>query len=313
MIDIRQLKTLRAVADHGTVSAAAVALRLTPSAVSQQLTVLSRTVGCDLLERRGRGVVLTEAARVLVSHADVVFAQLERATTDLRAVTGTVATTVRIGGFPTSVAGIIAPALRALRATRPEWEFEVVDTESEESLTRLIDGSMDLAVVMSAPNRPLLGDPRLRVEPLLAEEYYAALPDDHRLAGAEDIGLTDLADDPWVLAQEGASCHDHISGVCADAGFQPRGRHRATDFLAALALTAAGCGVTLLPRLGVPLRLPEGLVLVPLRGGYPRRISLIAMREGADYPELVEALRTASLKTSARTGTGTGVGPGPGV
>lgn len=295
MIDVRQLRTLRALADHGTVSAAAEALYLTPSAVSQQLAVLSKSTGCELLERRGRNVVLTEAARVLVGHADAVFAQLERAQSELRAISPA-PMTVRIAGFPTAVMAVIAPAMKALREAHEQWRFEIADTESEESVAHLIDGTVDVAVVMAAPNRPLLGDPRIRILPLLEEVYQAAVPADHRLAGADRIALTDLVDEPFVLAAEGLSCHDQVSAICADAGFQPRGRYRATDFSAALALIANGFGVTLLPTLGVPPQVPEGVVLVPLKEDWPRRVSLIAVRTGAEYPEVVTALTETAAK-----------------
>ena len=295
MIDVRQLRTLRALADHGTVSAAAEALYLTPSAVSQQLAVLSKTTGCELLERRGRNVVLTEAARVLVGHADAVFAQLERAQSDLRAISPA-PMTVRIAGFPTAIMAVVAPAMKALREANPEWGFEISDTESEESVAHLIDGTVDVAVVMAAPNRPLLGDPRIRVLPLLEEIYHAALPAGHRLAGAPRVSLTELVDDPFVLAAEGLSCHDQVTAICADAGFQPRGRYRATDFSAALALIANGFGVSLLPTLGVPPQVPAGVVLVPLKEDWPRRVSLIAVRTGAEYPEVVAALTEAAAK-----------------
>lgn len=293
MIDVRQLRTLRALADHGTVVAAAEALYLTPSAVSQQLAVLSKSTGCELLERRGRNVVLTEAARVLVAHADAVFAQLERAQSDLRAISPA-PITVRIAGFPTAVMAVVAPAMKALRDEHPEWGFEIADTESEQSVARLIEGSLDVAVVMAAPNRPLLGDPRIRVLPLLEEVYRVALPAGHPFAGADRVSLTDLVEDPFVLAAEGLSCHDQVTAICADAGFQPRGRYRATDFSAALALIANGFGVTLLPTLGVPPKMPDGVVLVPLKEDWPRRVSLIAMRAGAEYPEVVTALRSAA-------------------
>ena len=293
MIDVRQLRTLRALADHGTVVAAAEALYLTPSAVSQQLAVLSKSTGCELLERRGRNVVLTEAARVLVAHADAVFAQLERAQSDLRAMSPAPAT-VRIAAFPTAVMAVVAPAMKELRERHPEWGFEISDTESEESVAKLIDGSVDIAVVMAAPNRPLLGDPRIKVMPLLEEIYVAALPADHPFAGAAAVSLTDLVEDPFVLAAEGLSCHDQVTAICADAGYQPRGRMRATDFSAALALIANGFGVSLLPTLGVPSLLPDGVVLVPLKEDWPRRVSLIAMRAGAEHPEVVEALTAAA-------------------
>ena len=295
MIDVRQLRTLRALADHGTVSAAAEALYLTPSAVSQQLAILSKSTGCELLERRGRNVVLTEAARVLVGHADTVFAQLERAQSELRAISPA-PMTVRIAGFPTAVMAVIAPAMKALREAHADWRFEIADTESEESVAHLIDGRIDVAVVMAAPNRPLLGDPRIRVLPLLEEIYHAAVPSNHRLAGASRIALTDLVEESFVLAAEGLSCHDQVTAICADAGFQPRGRYRATDFSAALALIANGFGVTLLPTLGVPPQVPEGVVLIPLKEDWPRRVSLIAMRTGAEYPEVVTALTEAAAK-----------------
>lgn len=295
MIDVRHLRTLRALADHGTVSAAAEALYLTPSAVSQQLAVLSKSTGCELLERRGRNVVLTEAARVLVGHADEVFAQLERAQSELRAISPA-PMTVRIAGFPTAIMAVVAPAMKALREAHAEWRFEIADTESEESVAHLIDGTVDVAVVMAAPNRPLLGDPRIRILPLLEEVYHAAVPADHRLAGADRIGLTDLVEEPFILAAEGLSCHDQVTAICADAGFQPRGRYRATDFSAALALIANGFGVTLLPTLGVPPQVPAGVALVPLKEDWPRRVSLIAVRTGAEYPEVVAALTQAAAK-----------------
>src|SRR5215203_5624110 len=85
VVDLRRLRTLRAVADHGTLAAAADALHLTPSAVSQQLAALERELGHALLEPAGRSVRLTPAADVLLGHADALFAQLERMEGDLAA------------------------------------------------------------------------------------------------------------------------------------------------------------------------------------------------------------------------------------
>src|SRR5258708_35452071 len=81
--DFRKLQVLRALHDAGTVTAAATALRMTPSAVSQQLAALSKQIGAPVIEARGRGVRLTGAAHVLLRHAEIVFAQLERAGAEL--------------------------------------------------------------------------------------------------------------------------------------------------------------------------------------------------------------------------------------
>ena len=79
MIEARRLHILRAVADHRTVTAAAAALYLTPSAVSQQLTALEQETGHRLVERGAKGVRLTPAGEILLSHTNAVLAQLERA------------------------------------------------------------------------------------------------------------------------------------------------------------------------------------------------------------------------------------------
>ena len=83
MIDVRRLRVLRAVADHRTVTAAAAALYLTPSAVSQQLAALEQETGHHLVERGARGTRLTPAGEILLSHANAVLAQLERAEAEL--------------------------------------------------------------------------------------------------------------------------------------------------------------------------------------------------------------------------------------
>src|ERR1700754_5083482 len=98
MVDLRRLRALRAVADHGTLAAAADALHLTPSAVSQQLSALERDVGHPLLEPSGRSVRLTPAAHVLLSHADALFAQLERLEGELAAQDSTPRGEVRVSG-----------------------------------------------------------------------------------------------------------------------------------------------------------------------------------------------------------------------
>src|SRR4051794_4131508 len=120
MIDLRRLRALRAVADHGTLAAAADALHLTPSAVSQQLSALEREIGYGLLEPAGRSVRLTPAAHVLLGHADALFAQLERLEGELAAQDRTPRGEVRIAAFPTAVAGLLAPPARTPRGSAPE-------------------------------------------------------------------------------------------------------------------------------------------------------------------------------------------------
>src|ERR671911_1565246 len=88
MFDVKQLRVLRAVAEHGSFSAAADALSYTQPAVSQQIAALEKRAGATLVDRTSRGVRLTEAGRALVDHAEVVLARLAAAEAELEAMAG---------------------------------------------------------------------------------------------------------------------------------------------------------------------------------------------------------------------------------
>jgi DNA-binding transcriptional LysR family regulator len=300
VIDPRHLRTLRALADHGTVNAAAVALHLTPSAVSQQLTVLAKTTGCVLIERRGRGVVLTEPARILLDHADAILERYERADAELRDFRAGTAARFRICAFPTAIAGFVARAVARLGADNPGWRVEIEEAESEESLALLLDGEADVAVVMVAPNRPVLADSRIVLEPLVVDDYRAVVPAGHRLAArAEPVDLGELAEEPWIQSRRWTSCHEVTAAACAAAGFQPRAAHHTTDFLAAVGMVAAGLGVTVIPEMGLPPILPNTVRVLPIGPDAPRRRIVAAVRKGSNYSRTVRALREASASAKA--------------
>ena len=184
MIDVRRLRVLRALADHGTVAAAAQALHLTPSAVSQQLATLEREVGQPVVERRGRGLVLTGAADVLLDHAHALFAQLERAEADVAAHARGELGTVVVGAFPTALASIAAPAAQALAVTQPRLGLELLDVESPHCFAALAEEAIDVAISMQSASAPTPGDPRFASRPLLDDPLDAVLPAGHPLAGA---------------------------------------------------------------------------------------------------------------------------------
>ncbi|TDD20785.1 LysR family transcriptional regulator, partial [Kribbella turkmenica] len=107
MLDVRRLRLLRELAHRGTIAAVAEVLAYTPSAVSQQLTALERETGVPLLERTGRRVVLTAAARALVERTEEILAILQEAEAGLAASSTTLIGTLRIGVFPTAVPTIL--------------------------------------------------------------------------------------------------------------------------------------------------------------------------------------------------------------
>ncbi|MDX3382139.1 LysR family transcriptional regulator [Streptomyces niveiscabiei] len=298
MIEARRLHILRAVADHRTVTAAAAALYLTPSAVSQQLAALEQETGHRLVERGAKGVRLTPAGEILLGHTNAVLAQLERAEAELAAYSNGEAGTVTVAAFATGIALVVAPAMTRLARTAPGIRLRVQDAEGDASLPMVLDRQVDVAVAVEYRGAPAADDPRLTHVPLYAEPFDAVLPAHHRLADTPEVPLAELAKDTWVGPYPGNPCHDVTVLACENAGFQPRMEHASDDFRAVVALVAVGAGVALVPRsalLGTDL---AGVRVRPVDGVAPTRRVFAAIRRGAETHPLIRPVLEALAEVS---------------
>jgi DNA-binding transcriptional LysR family regulator len=287
VIDSRRLRTLRAVADHGTVTAAAAALHLTPSAVSQQLAALEHEVGHKLFHRDGRGVRMTAVGRIMLAHADEVLAQLESAEAEVAAYTTGAAGEVTVASFATAIAAVLSPALRSLRESAPGLRVRVRDAEGDQSLTLLLDGEADLAIAVEYRGAP--DDQRLRRAHLYAEPFDLVLPADHPTPGT----LADLRGADWVGPYPGNPVHDVIAFACEREGFSPRFVHSSDDFRAVVSLVGAGAGVALVPRLALRDLDVSGVTVHEAPG--PERRVFAAVRRGSEQHPLLRPLLTTLL------------------
>ncbi|MEU1128614.1 LysR family transcriptional regulator [Streptomyces sp. NPDC005900] len=293
MIEARRLHILRAVADHRTVTAAAAALYLTPSAVSQQLTALEQETGHRLVDRSARGVRLTAAGEILLAHTNAVLAQLERAEAELAAYSSGEAGTVTVASFATGIGLVVAPALAHLAVSAPGIRVRVQDAEGDASLPMVLDRQVDVAVAVEYRGAPGADDPRLTRVPLYAEPFDAVLPLGHRLAGAARVPLAELAKDAWIGPFAGNPCHDVVVLACEQAGFQPTPEHWSDDFRAVVALASAGAGVALVPRSALRGMDVSGVVVRPVEGAAPTRRVFAAVRCGAEGHPLIRPILTA--------------------
>lgn len=173
--DLKKLRILRTLHELGTVTATAEALHMTPSAVSQQLTGLAKALGVTLLEAQGRRVRLTDAAELVLRHAEAVFAQLERADAELLGYLRGEAGQVRVGAFSTAIPALVVPAVQELRRTHPGLSVVVREAEAEAAYELLAEGSVDLALSLAA-HAPTARDPKFSRVALLADPLDVALP-----------------------------------------------------------------------------------------------------------------------------------------
>ena len=259
MLELRRLRLLRELHDRGTVAAVADALQFTPSAVSQQLAMLERDAGVRLLERAGRGVRLTDAALVLVGHAEGLLERAALAEADLAAAAGTVAGRGRIAGFESVGLKLALPAMEALAREAPALRCEFLELEPEEALPALALGDVDLVLGDEWQHQPRRLPPGVERHELMEDRVRILLPARHPAARRhpDAVPLSELATDPWTTGHAGLGWDEMTRRTCQElGGFDPDVRHRTNDATISLAVVAHGLAVGMLPDLPLPARHP---------------------------------------------------------
>jgi molybdate transport repressor ModE-like protein len=251
MLDVRRMRVLREVASCGSFSGAAETLNFTQSAISQHVAALEREVGTQLVERGRRGVRLTDAGRVLVSHADAILARIDSAEDELAALAGLHGGRLRLISFQSGNATLAARAVATFHERHPDVELAMQEAEPDEAGERLRTGEADLALVYDHASVPELINSDLELTHLLDDVYDAIVPAGHPLARRRRVNLSDLADEPWVASSSTGGCRHIMQNLCREAGFEPRVAFEVDEVTAVQALVAAGVGVTLLPRLAL--------------------------------------------------------------
>jgi DNA-binding transcriptional LysR family regulator len=297
MIDLTALTSLRAVDTHGSVVAAAEALGFTPSAISQQVKRLERQTGVPLLERVGRGVMLTRHGRHLVDAGAQVLSDLEQIESGLHLQAEAVAGHLRIVAFSTAMRGLVAPVVRSLLDAHPDLTVQLSEREPWDTVDLVASGQCEVGVVHS------WGDVALAIPDHLASVRVAqdvadvVVHRDHALARRRRVTPRDLVDEGWIATPEGTICRQWLTRMYDGTGRLPRIAHQSMEFDSHLAMVRAGLGIALVPRLG---RQPLGdlLVAVPAHDPAPTRVVLALHRRSMTASPAVAAV-LAGLAASA--------------
>jgi molybdate transport repressor ModE-like protein len=304
MLDLKRLRILREVSQRGSFSAAADELYLSQSAVSQQIATLEREVGMKLLDRTREGPKLTEAGRVLVSHADAAIARLQEAERELTAIAGLEGGELRLASFPSASATLLTEAVSIFHERHPRVQLTIADAEPEQSLPRLRAGELDLALSFDYPTVPADEDRDLDRTLVLTESMHIALPKSHPLAERQVVPVDELADELWLAGSRPSNCGEVVVRACRDAGFEPRIGFESDDYHVMQGFIAAGLGVTLLPDLALPTLRSDLVVRATDPPAPQRRVWAATRAEGARSPateEMVSILVEAGETFAARS------------
>lgn len=263
MLSPGRLRVLHVVDRLGSLTAAATELNYSTSAVSQQIALLERETGAQLLERHARGVRLTEAGRVLADHTGKILADLAAAEAALTAVTRGQAGRLRFGSFVTANAVLMPSAVAEFQASHPRVALELTELDRDEGLAAVGAHELDLALVYEFPAIPLAVVEDVELVPLLEDPLYIMLARDHPSAGRERLSLADLAGERWIQGVHHGSTMNVLPQACRATGFEADILFRTDDQVTVRGLVAAGIGVALAPWLTLAT-LPPGVLARPL-------------------------------------------------
>ena len=298
MDEVACLRALAAVATHGTVTAAASVVRVSPSALSQQLKRLERATGCRLTAASGRRIVLTPAAHALLERALPLAEELERALTTTGSAPaqegagGQVVGYVRIAAFATAVREHVLGALAALVGEQPGLTWSLLEVDPDHAMAALSAGAVDLAVVHRWRGRSAAVHPDLAVTGAHHDRAEVICRRDDPLAGAAG-DLAQLAARRWVTTGAGSVCHAWLVQMFAEHGRRPDVVAEIADFALHLDFVRHGLGLALVPRMGRP-ELHEELTTVALDQA-PSRIVSIATRTNQHGDPAIALMRETLL------------------
>lgn len=306
MLNLHRLSLLSELESRGTLAAVAEALAYSPSAVSQQLAQLERECGTALLEPVGRGVRLTDAARILVEHARAAIAELELAESELAAAQRTVAGVLRVATFQSVLLSVSAPVLADLRDRHPELRIDVAQREADDATTGLLAGDFDLVLGEEYADHPLETAARVDRVDLCDDELRLAVPEIGPWAGRTT--LAELAAAPWAVDPADTEPGRWARALCQRSGFEPEVRFDGVDLLTHVHVVRAGLAVAVLPDLLGPAN-TRGVELVELPGRPTRRLFTLTRTTRAGHPAvrafreaLARALGPGALGTAADRG-----------
>jgi LysR family hydrogen peroxide-inducible transcriptional activator len=292
-MNLRDLRYLLAVAEHGHFGRAAEACGISQPTLSIQLRKLEEELGVALFERASKNVTPTDACDRLIGHVRAAVAEADAILDVARSLRDPLAGRFRLGMIPTLAPYLLPLVFEPLRQALPTLEIEPWEDQTAALLDRLRAHELDAALLATEEDGP-----DLTSLPLFAEPFLAALPPDHPLAAGESVAEEALAPDILVLA-DGHCLRDQVLSACGPRGV-PRGAEggalggtlRAASLSTLLNMVAAGYGTTLIPGLAAGAAQDAGLVLRPLAVPAGRTIRLVAR---ARFPRRAAAEAVAGV------------------
>jgi DNA-binding transcriptional LysR family regulator len=244
-MELRHLRTIAAVARHGSFTKAGEELHLAQSAISQQIRRLETELGIQVFHRTSRSVELTAEGRLVLDYARRVLHEVEGLHNELEELSGLLRGELKLGGmYPTGLYDL-ADVLADFHERHPGVAIHMVERTQDELLDKLRCDELDAAFTAVDPDA--LGED-FAASLIWEEEFVVALPVDHPLSGCDTITFEQLAGEDLVTYRENSALRLRLEKAMAKLGLVPRNAFICTEMGAVRALVSKGLGVAVLPR-----------------------------------------------------------------
>lgn len=243
-MELRHLRYFVAVAEELNFTRAAARLHMAQPPLSQQIRLLEREVGAQLLDRSTRHVALTVAGAAFLDEARRTLAQAERAIRRAKEASGQITSSLSVAFVESASSMYLPEVVRRFRCGHPLVRIELRQHTTSEIAASLARGEADVGLL-----RPTRAQPAVVLEEIGNDPLYVALPADHRLSHRRQIALADLREEAFVVVRRSAApeLHDYVVGLFDGLGFAPRVADEAGERTTLVSLVGAGIGVAILP------------------------------------------------------------------
>ncbi len=292
-MNLKSLLAFVEVAERGHFGRAAVQLGMTQSGLSQLVKTLEKRIGAPLIYRTTRSAILTEAGEVYLKIARELIDGYRLADQKMADFLKGDEGVVRLGFVASAALGIIPTIAAKLQAAAPGIKLSLREMTSQEQISRLKGGEIDVGVMREI--REYAG---LSIVPLVLEPLRLAVPKTHLLASKKLVSLSELRSESFVMFPRSSVSflHDHINRLCHDAGFTPLVVEEAMQFATILGLVSSNAGIAIVPESIQAIRLPN-VTFIPLKE--PTAVSQLYMARRAGERASPAAKRLVSIATNS--------------
>ena len=296
MVSIKQLRYFSAVAQTGHFGMAAEQCSVTQPALSMQIQELEKQLGLQLLERARKGVNLTPSGREIAERATRVLADVNDLLDSARQLAGSFSGTLRLGAIPSIAPYLLPQLLPLIRATYPDLDLHLRETQTQKLLDELVDGQLDV-VLLALP----VEHADIETAALFEDRFLLALPASRKIASRVRATPDLLRNDRLLLLEEGHCLRDQALAFCDLRKVERIDMFGASSLSTLAQMVANGLGLTLLPEISVDLETRRAdLRLMRFAEPEPSRIVGLAWRSTSprkrDFVELGKLIASVSQR-----------------